>query len=288
MIDKRNLIALVYPILWLKNIALPKIGISSTYQLRILIYHDIPLGMEAHFKEQIVRLSRDWKILTPLEFEEIIAGKIQIQRHSLLLTFDDGFHSARRVSEECLNPLNIKAIFFVIKNFIELTQTEEIEIFIKKNLFPSHDLKHIPDSMKNMDEDDIRFLLESGHTLGAHTASHARLSNLAESSLMDEIVASADALELKFRCRLDHFAYTFGDINSFSPQALEVAINRFSFVHTGLSGNNIASSFNRLLFRDAIFPEDSHYLVSAILFGGGDWYFKRSISRMYSWLKGSK
>ena len=285
MISKRNLLILAYPLFWLKNIALPKIGISSTFQLRVLIYHDIAPSQESQFKEQIIRLTREWKILTPLEFEEIITGKCGLTRNSLLLTFDDGFHSARRIAQDCLNPLNIKAIFFVIKNFIDLNHASAIEVFIKNNLFPSQKLRHIPNYMKNMNENDIRFLLESGHALGAHTASHARLSELTEPNLTDEIIESANSLEAKFQYKFKHFAYTFGDINSFSPQALNVAARRFSFIHTGLGGNNATSSISKILFRDAIFPEDPHYLVRTILFGGADWYFKKSIKKMYSWLK---
>lgn len=285
MINKRNLLILLYPIFWIKYVVLPRFGILPAFQLRVIIYHDITLEQEIKFREQLIRLTRYWKILTPTEFEEIMIGKSLLTKNSLLITFDDGFYSARRIAESCLNPLKIKAIFFVIKNFIYLQENRAIQEFIKNNLLLSQDLKISSNGVKNMTENDIIFLLKTGHTVGAHTASHARLSNLIEPNLTDEIIKSADDLESSLQCRLTHFAYTFGDIDSFSGQALGIASSRFSFIHSGLSGNNAKHRFEKLILRDAISPTDPFYLVSTILFGGADWYFERSKRKMYSWIK---
>ena len=73
----------------------------------------------------------------------------------------------------------------------------------------------VPDHWNNMSWRDLEFLLDSGHAIGAHTAHHARLSNISDSELEAEIVESADLIEDKLGISVKHFAYTFGDSNDF-------------------------------------------------------------------------
>ena len=88
-----------------------KLGFINPNRLRVLLYHDVPSNEEISFYNQLVWLKKNWNIVTPLEFEEMITGKIPIIGNNLLITFDDGLLSNRVVAEKILNPLGIKAIF---------------------------------------------------------------------------------------------------------------------------------------------------------------------------------
>ena len=46
-------------------------------------------------------------------FEDMLTGRIPIEGRNLLVTFDDGFKSNLQISKEVLEPLDIKAIFFL-------------------------------------------------------------------------------------------------------------------------------------------------------------------------------
>ncbi len=68
---------------------------------------------------------------------------------------------------------------------------------------------------------------------------HARLSELKQANeLEDEIIDSADVLENNLGVRVEHFAYPFGNLASFSPAALAVAKRRFTFIYSDMRGDN--------------------------------------------------
>ena len=55
---------------------------------------------------------------------------------SLLLSFDDGFHSNRLIVDNILNELGIKALFFIISNFAELGPKDNWRRFVANNICP--------------------------------------------------------------------------------------------------------------------------------------------------------
>jgi len=203
------------------------------------------------------------------------------------LTFDDGFSSNRRLAERVLMPLDIKAIFFIVSKFASLDNKEKTREFIAKNFFPEKSLSDIPNHLSNMDWNDLEYLLSQGHHIGGHTANHLRLSELPESELYDEIVSSADILEERLGVSLEHFAYTFGNIESFSPTALEIAKKRFKYIFTGLRGINSADVPLWAIRRDAMQSKDhfidKNSLVGAFLEGGADWSYTRALSTYHQW-----
>jgi peptidoglycan/xylan/chitin deacetylase (PgdA/CDA1 family) len=141
----------------------------------------------------------------------------------------------------------------------------------------------VPSHWINMSWEDLAFLVDSGHTIGAHTAHHARLSEIPAKELAVEIVQSADLLEKKLGICVEHFAYTFGDLASFSPVALALARVRFPFIYTGLRGNNDVGVAPWAIRRDAIDPTNSNALVGAYLEGGADFLYAKSLRTYESW-----
>ena len=79
--------------------------------------------------------------------------------------------------------------------------------------------KDVCSNMSNMNWNDLEYLLNKGHTIGAHTANHARLSQISEKNLESEIVDSAELIEKRLGINVKHFAYTYGNLKSFSPKA---------------------------------------------------------------------
>jgi hypothetical protein len=90
-------------------------------------------------------------------------------------------------------------------------------------------------------------------------------------------------LEQKLGSKISHFAYTFGDLASFSPAALAVARTRFKFIYTGLRGTNASSMAPWAIRRDAMAPSNSLALMGALLEGGVDWMYARSLAEYESW-----
>ena len=259
-------------------------GFDRSIYLRVLLYHDIAPQEHVYFERQLGWLSRHWTFISPENFAAVINGEATIQNNSLLLTFDDGFASNLTVTQNILNPMGIQALFFVISDLVAIEDHEEALQFIVSHVLPDTTKYNLPNYLDNMKWSDLEALLEQGHTIGAHTRTHARLSEITTSSgLADEIVSSADSLENHLGIHIEHFAYTFGDLASFSSQALRVAKQRFRYVYSGLRGNNSVGTSSFAIRRDSLKPSDSHALVGALLEGGADFLYRLSLNHLEDW-----
>ena len=253
-------------------------------RLRVLIYHDIPQDKEDLFSSQISWLTKSWKFISPEEFCSIIDGRSHLKEDSLLLTFDDGFLSNRRIAERILNPLSIKAIFFVVSNFVNIKNKELCANFISENIYPDLEPRFVPRDWKNMDLLDLSFLIRTGHTIGAHSLSHAKLSSLNNNDLYKEINFGTDYLEEKLCIKIEHFAYPFGNLSSVNQNALIAVKERFRYIYTGFRGDNSKSN-SWAIRRDAVEPDDPKYLIGAFLEGGADAIYKKNINLYHRWNK---
>ena len=280
---KHYILMAVYQPLSIYNVILKKLGRRPPARLRVLLYHDIAPHHEAYFKSQLYWLSKSWQFITPQEFSGILDGVLPLECDSLLLTFDDGFLSNRGVAERILNPLKIKCIFFIVSNFFKLSKDDDWRTFVAQNIDPSLRPEDVPFSKQNMSIDDLKFLNNTGHSIGAHTADHIRLSDTLNAGLNREIVGSADYLEQKLGIKIEHFAYTFGDLLSFTPEALAIARRRFKYIHTGLRGDNSLITPPWAIRRDSSSPTDPLHLLGALLEGGADRLYLRSLKIYESW-----
>ena len=128
-----------------QNIIRKRFKSQYSPRLRVLLYHNIDQIDESQFSTQMKWLKKTWKFIDLAEFESILDGKLNIMEDSILLTFDDGFLSNRKVVENILNPLSIKALFFVISDFIDLDYKGDFRQFISNGIFPLMALESIPD-----------------------------------------------------------------------------------------------------------------------------------------------
>lgn len=250
------------------------LGIVSHDSLRVLLYHDISPHQQEHFAAQLRWLARSWNFVSATEFGEMMSGNRPISGRNLLLTFDDGFASNRVVAEKILNPMRIPALFFVVSGFAELNNFNTAQHFISDNILLGTPVTELPDHLYNMNWNDLSALLEQGHTIGAHTANHKRLTQLhTDEERTGEIITSANRISKKLGVPIEHFAYTFGDINSIDKKALAVARTRFKFVHSGIRGNNTKDVSPFAIRRDAIAPQNSVFQLGSFVEGLSDPYY---------------
>lgn len=283
-IQHRLLAGTYYPIKLAKSIGSP-LGLASPHSLRVLLYHDIAPHDQANFAAQLRWLARYWKFVSSEQFAAMILGEEPIRGRNLLLTFDDGFASNRVVAEEVLNPLGIRALFFAVSDFVDLEDRHEARHFISRNIQPGSRADELPAHLYNMGWSDLEALLEQGHCVGGHTRTHAQLSQInTEPDLEREIIASADTLAQRLGVPIEHFAYTFGDLASFSEKALSVARRRFRFIYSGLRGDNIGGASPFSLRRDAATAKDSMALLGAFLEGVADFHYTQSRDQLSSWV----
>jgi len=246
---------------------------SSQPLLRILTYHDIPPRLFENFKNQIQWLKSSWSFITPHQFRLIIEGREKLQQDSILLTFDDGFYSNYDLALKILDPLGIKAIFFVVSDFINAKTHTEARYVISQGIFKGFVPDKMPIHWHNMSWEHVIDLNKRGHCIGAHTASHPVLSSIIDQSVLDyEIIYSADIIQDRLQCDLNYFAFPFGNSRSISQQSLATVKSRFKYAFTSLRGSNEAC-VSQLLARDTVSPLDPRELIGSFLHGAADLYY---------------
>ena len=281
-----SLIATSYYPISISNRFFRFIRIMHNDRLRVIHYHDVSPQMMDPFEKQIHWLSRHWNFISPDQFAAMIKGEEPIRGPNLLLTFDDGYLSCRKIAERILNPLEIKALFFVSTAFINLNQNEDYQSFIKNNIFPEAVIETVPNHCycRNLSWNDLRWLLKTGHSIGGHTHTHACLSKINNiEEMKNEIVKSADILENKLGIEINHFSFPFGTLASFNQQALEIARKRFNFIYTGFRGDNAINPPPWAIRRDCLNPNNSLNLIGSLLEGCTDCYYSKYLSQYESW-----
>lgn len=282
-IHHQILAASYYPLKFVKVVG-QTLRLSSPHQLRILLYHDIASHEQANFAAQLRWLAKTWNFISPERFESMISGNETIRGRNILLTFDDGFASNRMTAEQVLNPMGIKAVFFVVSDYVDMNDPIEALSFITRYIYPGRSAQSIPEHWRNMTWDDLCRLLDAGHTIGAHTRTHARLCELKEPKELEaEIIDCADSLEAKLGTRIQHFAYPFGNLASFSQSALNIARRRFRFIYSGLRGDNTGGISPFALRRDAVTAKDSLSLLGAFMEGAADFHYSRFCAQLDAW-----
>lgn len=279
-----SLLAVAYQPLRIGNNLLRHVGVKASSRLRVIMYHDIAPHEQERFAAQLRWLAQSWTFVSPKQFEDMMKGDAPINGSNLLLSFDDGFASNRKVAEEILNPMGIKALFFVVSDFMNLAKGDDDKAFIARYICPGMTPETLPDHWHNMTWKDLAWLLETGHTIGAHTRTHARLSELKQTDeIVFELVESANVIERNLGVKVENLAYPFGNLDSFSPEALSIAKQRFSFIYTGLRGDNARGVPPWCLRRDVISPANSFGLIGALLEGGADIRYAKDLSLCESW-----
>lgn len=248
--------------------------------LKILIYHDIPYKDFDKFEAQIKCIVRDYGFINPDDLQDILAGKMKYTDTKVLLTFDDGFKTNALLAEKVLDPLGIKAIFFIPPDFINAKNRDEQKTFIAKNIYNNRfKPEEIPDDMAPMSWPDLEHLLDQGHTIGAHTINHRRLTEIeSEGELKREIVESGNILQKKLGVDIEHFSYPFGDIESIDQRAMEIIRERYKYCYSGIRGNNYSDTNPYAILRDPVSVDDpSAYFRFIFEEGLGLMYRKRAL-----------
>lgn len=282
----RQFLPLAYPVNLAYHELLRTFGRQKP-QLRVLLYHDVSPGELNNVAATLRWLQDRWIFLSPQEFESIISGRISLNQDALLLTFDDGFASNRIVAEEVLKPLGIQAIFFVVTDFIDQPDIASARAFICERLKVASAPALLSAHYQNMNWADLARLLDLGHSIGAHTNSHERLtSNVNMDLLHKEVIGCADRIESELSTHVRHFAFPFGNFASFSQPAMELAKTRFDFIHSGLRGNNYLLKTPYAIRRESLKPDDHRFLVGALVKGASDFRYRRFIKILDQWASG--
>lgn len=226
---------------------------------RILTYHRIKPDQRLAFQYQLRRLDEKYNILTPGEFTR---GEGDSDELNLLLTFDDGYLEWESFVRRELNERNLRAVFFVCPDFVEM-EGEDAEEYCREHIRVS--------PASPLTSEGVHRLLDDGHTVGNHLVRHTDLRDERNGERMSEVFRESQRLfSERFDRTPDWVAYPFGDYFTDETTLREQASDHFEYGVTLRPGFNTASTSSLYLHRDGFSPEFGASLEEAWLTGGFD------------------
>ncbi len=200
----------------------------------VLAYHEIaaratPTAVSPRRFEAQVQLLQDMgRLLRGLQ--EAVAGQ---QRRTVAITFDDGHLETYTRAYPILSSRGIPATVYVATGFVST-----------QNWFEP--------GGRPMTWAMIRELAEAGWTVGSHSVSHARLTQLADRELREELVVSRRTLEDAMGQPCRHFCAPYGDMDQ---RVLEAA-REAGFLTAALSlpARHALPDSRGVVLRSGIYP----------------------------------
>ncbi len=238
----------------------------------VITLHNIPSHHYEWFEHFISHLYENYQIINPFEFN--LNKQIDKSSPQVMLTFDDGFYSNRKLAEKVLSRYGIKGIFFITEDFIGTKKPLE---FIHERFYPNTKPVIVNEGdFAPMSWDDVKWIINEGHMIGAHTKTHPLLTSIKnQEKIYDEIITSSDRMEKMINSDISCFAIPFGTVNSVNKDILQAASNRYDFIFSNVRGNIHESPSRNFIFRQNIVPGDPLSLIDIMIDGHLDWRYRK-------------
>ncbi|MBI3610826.1 MAG: polysaccharide deacetylase family protein [Nitrospirae bacterium] len=166
-------------------------------RIPVLLYHKIghpPEGVQTprtyvtpgQFRWQMKFLHRwGYRTLSPEELVRHYEGTQPVAGRRVLITFDDGSETCYTTAWPILSEFSFTALLFLVAG-----PFENRDAVLTKS--------------------QVGEMMRHGFTMGAHSLSHARFTDLSLADVRREITESKSRLENDLRSPIDYFAYPYG------------------------------------------------------------------------------
>jgi len=190
-------------------------GTSYTQNLSVILnYHSIHPShaystSPADFLEQMQYVKTNFTVMSLSELYEMRSRKARLPARAAVITFDDGFKDNYEYAYPILKELGLSATIFLTTGFVngDIDITKKWEDYC---------------GLGHLDWHQVKEMSENGIYFGAHTHSHPVLTGIALSEAEWEIVQSKQILEEKLGESPKHFAYPFGQQNTYNSSIIEI------------------------------------------------------------------
>lgn len=126
-------------------------------------------------------------------------GKAKLPLRPLVITFDDGYKSYYQYAAPTLEKYGYTGTVFLVSDLLGKTnEWDEIKGDVTESL---------------MTVDEIKELHQRGHDFGAHTKTHANLTEVEQDVAKEEIAGSKEQLEQALGFPVPFFCYPYGAQN---------------------------------------------------------------------------
>ncbi len=215
-----------------------KIFISfSNTKLYVFLLHSTEKKYFNDYYDLLKQINSKYPFINPSQIDDFYNGKLGCQSKSIL-TFDDGFQNNLSFSKEVLDPLSIKAIFFIIPYFIKKKNSK---LFFK-SLFPKN--KYIPSDLlrfTHLSVNDVKELINNGHQIGMHGFKHESATQF-NIEKFESFTLEALNLLREYSLTTIHYSYPFGSKKFFNSNTNKLLGRYFKYIHLGVRGENLPTN----------------------------------------------
>ena len=192
------------------------------------------------FEKIILSLMKIGKFISSEQLEKNLLNREINSQPTFHLSFDDGLKNNIKYALPILEKYGIPATFFVPTNYIGASYDAAKEYCAKKTNYPR--------VLEMMDVSDLRLLTKLGYTIGSHTHSHERLSQInCDQKLRIEIAMSKKILEDQLGVECRYFSWPYGNMNAIDDASLQLVSNaEYKLCFGGFRGT-ISNDTNPLL-----------------------------------------
>jgi peptidoglycan/xylan/chitin deacetylase (PgdA/CDA1 family) len=218
-----------------------------TQVVRVLFLHESPEAHAERLRRHLSWLREHFNVIDFDRFKRLFEGSLVLEddRPAALLTFDDGLATNYEIAAPILENAGMRGMFFVVPGFSVRTGDDARRFYLER-------IRDRRPPLTPMTPEQIRDLSARGHTIGNHTLSHARLSDIPEAEYQREIVESAAIIESWIGRPVEAFSWPLA-WNAITSAAHRLACQRHPYCFTPCSGRtDIQTDSPRLIWRTSV------------------------------------
>lgn len=211
-------------------------------------YHHVFFDEVKGFERQLKYLKNYGEFISIDNAIEILSSKSHTEGRYFCLTFDDGLYSCYKYALPVLSKLNVPATFYVVTDFVGKSFAPDSDVTRK-----TFGYKRIDTSIDFMGWKQCREAIGEGVTIGSHSVTHKRLSELGNEDATYELVQSKAEIEKNTKQICKHFCAPYGvpgldfDLMGHGKLAIDLGYKSFA---TGSRGANRYGQTQYTLRRD--------------------------------------
>lgn len=239
--------------------------------IQFQFYHWVLDDQRAVFRRQLESLRQYGDFISLDDALIALQAGSGIGGRYFCLTFDDGFKNGFTNAVPVLKELGIPAAFFIPTKYIGLDLDQDWEQIAP---FFAHSWSECPGAFEFLDWDDCRQMAAAGFTIGSHTHSHQRLTQLQSGEARLELAVSRQIIEARLGIRCRHFCCPWGKVDrDFHPvlhprMARELGYDSFLTAEAGLTVHGDSPFYIR---RTGCEPDSSPAVLRYALFRPFGW-----------------
>ena len=205
--------------------------------LLVLNYHGTPKKFISHFDAQMKYLSDNFCVVNPNYLNEYYSDRAieKTAKRPLLITFDDGLKNNLNIIQT-LEKFNIKALFFVVPDFIDSENQKE---YYLKYIRPIVEVDVQLEDVTAMTWTDLKFIISKGHQIGSHSKTHTLKNEFSAAESKIEIEKSKEIITSKLELgNVQNFCAPNDSLFSTGKVQMQLIKRNHKYFHSTYPGSN--------------------------------------------------